>query len=131
MVRDYLLGFMFAIALFTLLAAPSCGGAARTIATAAAASSYTIYVVHLPVIVFLRAWLVPGAPWLPTPAHIGWSALILVAVVAYSWAIARLAEARTPLVRNWLLARCPSLRRPPQYGRPAESTVDRPVRAVA
>jgi peptidoglycan/LPS O-acetylase OafA/YrhL len=68
------------------------------------ACSFSLYLVHLPLLVFLRAWLVPGRPWSPSVATLG--AALVVATVAFVYALvfSRLTEANTAVVRRRVLA---------------------------
>jgi peptidoglycan/LPS O-acetylase OafA/YrhL len=61
--------------------------------------SYTLYAVHTPVIIFVASLLVHDSRWQPTPIHLLIAGGILLATVAYSFAIASLTEFRTDAFR--------------------------------
>jgi len=64
---DLVTGGLFATWLYALLhdRHATSQNAYGRLARLLASISYTLYVVHLPLLVFLRAWFVPGAPWTP------------------------------------------------------------------
>jgi peptidoglycan/LPS O-acetylase OafA/YrhL len=64
--------------------------------------SYTLYVVHLPLVVLLTARVEGSGRWYPTLQHDLIAAAILLAVLVYAWGIAWLTEFRTEAVRSWL-----------------------------
>ena len=66
--------------------------------------SFSLYAIHLPVLVFLRAWC-GDTLWQPTLANIGLWLATVVACVVYADLVWRLAERHTPAVRRWLLLR--------------------------
>ena len=70
------------------------------LAAAVSAASYTVYIVHLPLLVFLRAWLVRGAPWQPDLRHAAAACAIFGLTVGYAFVVARFTEQRTGLVRQ-------------------------------
>ena len=59
-----------------------------------------LYVVHLPALVFISAWLVPQRRWQPDAVHIAMVAGLGICALAYAFAIARLTEYRTDVVRS-------------------------------
>jgi peptidoglycan/LPS O-acetylase OafA/YrhL len=103
---DTLTGFVFSALLYVLLhdRRPSARAAYRTIAQHMAHSSYTLYVAHLPFLVFLRAWLVPGLPWAPTSRTILVASVIAVLAFVYAVGVATLTEARTSRIRGIMSA---------------------------
>ncbi len=102
---DTCIGVAFALWLYVLLhdRAPVAPGAYRQVSRTLAGCSYTLYAVHLPLLVFLRAWLVPGEPWTPDARSLALSGIVAGVAFAYAWLLARLFESRTPLAREWLL----------------------------
>ena len=64
--------------------------------------SYTLYVVHLPLLIFLRACLTYETAWLPDWKH--WLALgaIFIGVLAYAYILSRFTEAQTERLKGWL-----------------------------
>ncbi len=57
------------------------GRAYQAIATGLAGMSYTLYAVHLPILVFLQAWLIPSTRWQPDAPHL--LLLLSVTVVVF------------------------------------------------
>jgi peptidoglycan/LPS O-acetylase OafA/YrhL len=83
-------------------------GLGRLYASAArrlAGSSYTLYLVHLPMLIFLRAALNQTLPWLPDASHLAIALMLVFAVLAYALGVASLTEARTEQLRHWLVGR--------------------------
>jgi peptidoglycan/LPS O-acetylase OafA/YrhL len=68
--------------------------------------SYTLYIVHMPVLLFLTALLVGDRLWSPTdiPHHVT-ALAVLAVVVLYAWIIAMFTEFRTDRVRGWVEVR--------------------------
>jgi peptidoglycan/LPS O-acetylase OafA/YrhL len=69
--------------------------------------SYSLYLVHYPVLFFLGAVLAAAgaAPWLPSLRTAAGALSIAVIVLSYGWLVARLTESRTAAVRRLVLAR--------------------------
>ena len=109
-VKDYLVGAAFAGLLLTLLTTPLSKGISASVARRLAGVSYTMYVAHLPLLVFLGGWLVPGKPWTPDLPHLIDAALVFVAVSAYCVAIGRWTEAKTSTIRRLFSTRPRALR---------------------
>jgi peptidoglycan/LPS O-acetylase OafA/YrhL len=101
---DYLLGiatFFFILCLLNdTTAAPSTRwvGLSRV----GARFSYTLYVVHFPLLLLLTSLLVGDSRWYPDPRHILLAVLPLVAVICYAYGVAWLTEFRTDQVRPWV-----------------------------
>ncbi len=87
-------------------------------ATRLAGCSFTLYVVHLPLLVFMRAWLVPERPWTASPAAVSMGLLIAATTFLYAVAFAALTEARTSAIKRRVLAILPT-RRPTKQERMA------------
>jgi len=66
--------------------------------------SYTLYLVHLPALIFVSAWLVPGRRWDPDAFNVAKIAAIGTCALAYAYVIARLTEYRTGAVRARVIA---------------------------
>jgi peptidoglycan/LPS O-acetylase OafA/YrhL len=60
--------------------------------------SYTLYVVHLPALAFMSAWLA-GRRWQPDSVHIVAGAALAICILAYAFVIAQFTEYRTSEVR--------------------------------
>lgn len=65
--------------------------------------SYSLYLVHTPFLIFLRALLIKQERWPFDMEHLFYGAVIFVAVIAYAWLVAQLTEKHTAKVRKWLL----------------------------
>jgi peptidoglycan/LPS O-acetylase OafA/YrhL len=104
LVGDYVIGISFAILLYILLhdQTPQRKGVYGWCTEHLAGISFTLYVVHMPLLVFLRAALVPGRPWSPDMLHIGFAGGLTILMLAYAWLIAQVTEARTDVVRRWV-----------------------------
>ncbi len=63
--------------------------------------SYTLYVVHFPLLMLIAALVVGDRRWQPTSAHIAAGFGILAVTVAYAYGIAALTEFQTDPVRTW------------------------------
>lgn len=63
--------------------------------------SYSLYVLHFPLLLFLRAWLAPARRWQPDLSHALRGTLIGTAVLAFAWAVSLVTENQTHVVRNW------------------------------
>ena len=103
---DYALGLAFAGWLYALTA--PCSEAALpewygVFAGGLANCSYSLYAIHLPLLMLIRVALPPGV-WLPGWAGYGMMLLVAVALTAAGYAFSRATEARTDAVRRWLTA---------------------------
>lgn len=61
--------------------------------------SYTLYLIHFPIVFFLRA-RVHGAVWQPTFIHLVYAALICAIAVGAAYLLSQFTEAKTELVRH-------------------------------
>lgn len=100
---DYVTGVGFALLLYQIIGNQhsSSGGSYAKFSSWISSFSYTLYVVHMPFLVFLRAFLLPNEPWLPDIGHIGLAAILALITLGYAVVIARTSEARTDSVRDW------------------------------
>ena len=108
---DYVNGILFALVLYFLIhnQSPEKPGPYSRVSRTLAGFSYTLYLVHLPLLVFLRAALVREVPWRVNLGSIGWTIAISLGCVTYAYLISQFTEAKTNTVRNLVMAR---LRRP-------------------
>jgi len=74
------------------------------IASKMAGFSYTLYLVHLPFLIFLRAWLLPSSRWQPNSLHLCLAAIVLFAVFLYAFFLSRITEAKTDNLRQLIMA---------------------------
>jgi len=102
---DYLLGVCTALFLWAMLSATreaeDRSPAVRT-ARGLARFSYTLYVMHLPVLVFAAAVLVGTVRWSVSPVHVAVAAAVLLATTLYALGVATLTEFHTDRVRRWV-----------------------------
>ena len=96
---DYLIGLVFAGLIYVIL---SCSRTAMPraynwLAHALSRSSYTLYLVHVPFLVFIAAYL--EQRWMPTAQHFLAGAAIFLLVMMYAQAVWFLFENRTEAIR--------------------------------
>jgi peptidoglycan/LPS O-acetylase OafA/YrhL len=65
-------------------------------------SSYTLYLVHLPLLVFLAGWIAP-VRWVPDLRHLSAGLGIFVVVMVYAHLVWFFFEKRTRAIREWLM----------------------------
>jgi peptidoglycan/LPS O-acetylase OafA/YrhL len=108
---DLAVGIGFALFLFGVLHMNfRAGGAVYSrIARVLAGFSYSLYVLHFPLLLFLRAWLVPLQRWQPDAAHLARGAAIGVATLAFAWLVSLFTENKTRAVRGWMRNAIPRL----------------------
>jgi len=105
LLTDYVVGFCFALWLYTLLLG-SREGVSTTYAHGAkklAGFSYTLYLTHFPALLLLRGLLNPRGNWQPDPPHFAYALGIGLLILSYSYGVAELTEARTASVRSRIL----------------------------
>lgn len=71
--------------------------------------SYTLYVVHLPVLILSAALLLTPARWVPDPLHLTLALVLLVLTLLYALALASLTEFRTDRLRKAIEQKIPWL----------------------
>ena len=102
MLNDSLVAVTFAALLLWLLNAKyAAPGAVYTQAARALSNiSYSLYLIHVPVLVFLNALIIrQGSRWQPSGLHLGQGVLVAGAVFLYTYGIWYLTEARTAQAR--------------------------------
>jgi peptidoglycan/LPS O-acetylase OafA/YrhL len=102
--KDIAISAAFAFFLFALIRAPfSYPRWLRPLCEFGAGSSYSLYVVHFPLVVLLAALFVAPAHRLPpSPGLFADFVAICAVAIAYAYAISRVTEARTEHVRRWI-----------------------------
>lgn len=102
--RDLSLAVTFAILLYCMKhnRRPSSSIRLRRVAAFFAEFSYTLYLVHLPALIFLRACLTYEVAWPPTPESWAKLAVIVSLVVTYAFAVSLATERQTDRSRRWL-----------------------------
>jgi peptidoglycan/LPS O-acetylase OafA/YrhL len=101
---DFTLGVMFSIFLFGVLEIEfrKSDGAYPKVAHLLAGFSYTLYVLHFPLVLFLRAWLAPPQRWQPDPTHVFYALIVGVVTLIVAWIVSLFTEKKTGAVRAWV-----------------------------
>jgi peptidoglycan/LPS O-acetylase OafA/YrhL len=101
---DNLLGVITVIFLWILLSDRRAvqGSVWTRAARGSARFSYSLYVVHLPLVIFAASLLVHDSRWIPDVRHIVTGLAVLALIIAYAWSFAWLFEFRTDVVRAWI-----------------------------
>ena len=100
---DYVLGIVVGLLMYCILhfaeVAPS--GRIRTAIQYSAKSSYTLYLVHLPLLILITAWV--GEPrWQPSWRTASYGGFVFIAGLLYSAGIYAMFERHTNVFRKWL-----------------------------
>jgi peptidoglycan/LPS O-acetylase OafA/YrhL len=101
---DLVVGIAFTLFLFDILQFET-GASSLTYTNAArffAGFSYSLYVLHFPLLLFLRAWLVPVQRWQPTAVNCAFAVLIGAVVLSFAWLVSRFTENKTHVARDWV-----------------------------
>lgn len=105
LIADTLVGLTFATFLLTTLNAPNrdLSQSRKWVSRGLSNVSYTVYLFHLPMLVFLHALLVPAGSLLPANAgNVGMVVGLVVSVFAVCVGMWWLFESRTDVVRKWV-----------------------------
>jgi peptidoglycan/LPS O-acetylase OafA/YrhL len=105
LVTDIILGAATLGFLWVLLSARSAAEESLLVTKAIrtlARLSFTLYVVHIPLLVLIGALVLGPARWQPNAPHVAEGFAILLAVLGFSWALAWATEFRTDAARRWL-----------------------------
>ena len=103
--EDLLIGAAFALWLYVLTHVSSAevpraySAPARTLA----GFSYTLYLVHFPALLLLRALWSPSGDWQPGALHLLYGTGLAALMLAYAYLVASFTEARTDAVRRRLM----------------------------
>ena len=103
---DFFVGIASTVLIFALVRsrARSRAGLYSRVARRLAGFSYTLYIVHLPALVFISAWLVPQRRWQPDSVHVAIVIALGICALAYAFVIAQLTEYRTDAARSRVTA---------------------------
>lgn len=101
---DYALGLATAALLYVLLGAreTAAGKWYEQPSRTMAGFSYTLYLVHTPMLMLLTALLVGETRWTPDARHVSIALVVLIFVIGYAYLVAKVTEFRTVEVRNWI-----------------------------
>lgn len=103
--NDYVIGVVSTAAIWTFLGAQHrCPGNTplARIAHQLARFSFTLYVVHMPLLTLLTSVTVHDQRWQPNAKTVLAALCMLLCTLGYAWLIAMLTEFRTDRVRRWL-----------------------------
>jgi peptidoglycan/LPS O-acetylase OafA/YrhL len=99
---DLAVGLAFALFLFGVLL--YAGGESSphyaAVAHHLAGFSYSLYVLHFPLLLFLRCWLVPAERWQPTVSHLFEAGAVGTGCLVYAWLISLFTEKKTDVTRR-------------------------------
>jgi peptidoglycan/LPS O-acetylase OafA/YrhL len=101
---DPAVGVAFAVFLFAILHLEY-GGNSPEYSRAAhlfAGFSYSLYVLHFPLLLFVKCWLVPGERWQPDAKHLFVGLVLGLGMMVFAWAVSLVTENRTSQLRGML-----------------------------
>ncbi len=104
LVQDYIFGAITFLFFWIVLSARDVSGVTPVsrLARQTARFSFTLYVLHMPALLLLTAFLAGGHLWSPTDLHHDAIALAaLAALVIYAYLVAAITEFRTDQIRAW------------------------------
>ncbi|HTR47744.1 MAG TPA: acyltransferase [Verrucomicrobiae bacterium] len=101
---DLAVGFAFALFLFGVLHIELGAGSLlyHRVAHFVAGFSYSLYVLHFPFVLFLRAWIASPERWQPQGRHLLFGVVIGVGALTYAWLVSTFTERKTSAVRHRL-----------------------------
>jgi peptidoglycan/LPS O-acetylase OafA/YrhL len=104
---DIFVGSAFALFLFGVLQLDFRGPVGRysRFTHWCAGFSYSLYVLHFPLLLLMRAWLAPVQRWQPDVPHVLRGALIGAVVLTFAWLVSLVTENETHVVRKWVRRR--------------------------
>jgi peptidoglycan/LPS O-acetylase OafA/YrhL len=109
---DYTLAAATTVYLWFLLGAydePSPRSLGERLIRKTSAFSYTLYLVHMPLLYFVAGFLIHDTRWQPTMPRLLIALALWSFLILYSWLIATLTEFRIVTVRTWVEARMDAL----------------------
>jgi peptidoglycan/LPS O-acetylase OafA/YrhL len=101
---DLAVGISFSLFLFGVLQMDIGTGRGfypRT-AHAMAGFSYSLYVLHFPLLLLLRAWMVPPQRWQPDVTHLCCGAIVGAVTISFAWLMSIFTENKTRVARLWM-----------------------------
>jgi peptidoglycan/LPS O-acetylase OafA/YrhL len=106
---DAIVALGFGLWIYLLIGMPEkpVGKCYTITARAVAGFSYTLYLVHFPVLFLMRARIIHGVVWQPDFAHILAACGIAAVTIAIAFGMAQITEARTALVRHKVMELLP------------------------
>ena len=64
--------------------------------------SYSLYLLHVPLLVFLTAVFLKNERWQPDLLHLFYGMLLFVVIILYAYGISCFTEAKTHVLKNWM-----------------------------
>ncbi|MBD2151033.1 hypothetical protein H6F44_13025 [Pseudanabaena sp. FACHB-1277] len=64
--------------------------------------SYSLYLLHVPLLVFLTAVFLKNERWQPDLIHLFYGMLLFVVIILYAYGISCFTEAKTHVLKNWM-----------------------------
>jgi peptidoglycan/LPS O-acetylase OafA/YrhL len=103
--NDLLVGGSFGLLVLSLLSWNTVckWGLYHKLASGLAGFSYSLYVFHLPIIVFLAAFLLSDSRWQPTFPRVAFGFFLLISVAFITFLLSRLTEVHTDVLRRFLV----------------------------
>ncbi|WP_375512369.1 acyltransferase family protein [uncultured Nostoc sp.] len=104
---DFLIGISTTVMIYLLVNSRSKirqEGAYEKFSKGLPGCSYTLYLVHMPILCFIRACVIGDRPWEPDILHILLALIIVVFVFLYAVVIAHFTEAKTDNLRNLIMS---------------------------
>jgi peptidoglycan/LPS O-acetylase OafA/YrhL len=101
---DIAVGIAFTLFLFGILQMDfeTRGSSYPAAAHTFAGFSYSLYVLHFPFLLFLKAWLVPSQRWQPDGEHLIYGVMLGAAALVFAWLVSLFTENKTRVARNWM-----------------------------
>jgi peptidoglycan/LPS O-acetylase OafA/YrhL len=101
---DIALGVTFSVFLFGILQIElgSHQEGYAKVAHLLAGFSYSLYVLHFPLLLFVRAWLVSSLRWQPNIPHLFYGLMIGAVTLLFAWSVSIFTEKKTATVRAWV-----------------------------
>ncbi|MEH1931368.1 acyltransferase family protein [Nostoc sp.] len=106
-IADFLIGISTAVMIYLLVNNPSKirqEGAYEKFSKGLAGCSYTLYLVHMAILCFIRACIIDDRPWQPDIFHLFLGLIVAVFVFLYAVVIAHFTEAKTDRFRNLIMS---------------------------
>ncbi|MDZ8109721.1 MAG: acyltransferase [Nostoc sp. DedQUE12a] len=104
---DFLIGICTAVMIYFLVndrTKIKKEGLYEKISRGLAGCSYTLYLVHMPILSFIRACFIKESHWQPDILHLSFATVIVVFIFLYAVAIAHFTEAKTDKLRNIIMS---------------------------
>jgi peptidoglycan/LPS O-acetylase OafA/YrhL len=101
---DLLLGVVFALFLFCILQMDlkiQSGWSGR-VSRLFAGFSYSLYVLHFPFLLCLRAVIAPWQRWEPDAPHLFFGLMLGAVTLIYAWLVSLASEDKTKVARGWI-----------------------------